>query len=500
MATIDIDKYRLIRRLYTVEKLSMRQISKHLGISRTTVKKYCEGFLIPGERKEHQTEKTPLRISLEAEIIKIINENKDAPKKQKLNAKVIWQILRNSGYIIGESTVRKYIQEMRIDTPEIFIPLEFEPGEAMEFDWGDVYAYIKSVKTRVSVFCAVLPYSYGIFSAVFPDKTSSSFYMGHVMAFEYFGGVPLRCIYDNLKSAVLEGSGRDAIKQDKFKKLEAHYAFEGIFCNAASGWEKGSVENLVSIIRKIAFTPMPRVESYEELQQHVTKRCIEYCMEHKIKTRTRTIKDMLDEEKSYLMPLPAYPLDPSEEIKTHVYPDLTVRVRGIKYSVPNQYVGRTVTVKISPFHVDIYYLGKQLWHHKKGVHSSDHQFIPEHYLEILLKKPRAIKNAVPINKGIMPDEMASFLSLCKDRDKNVQFVNILLLAKKIDSDTLIWAVKQANLTGCPNYDLVCFYLDILEKKTLEDNQLDGVKVQSADLKQYDKFIEEGVKIYEKYDW
>jgi transposase len=111
----------------------------------------------------------------------------------------------------------------------------------------------------------VLPYSYGISAAVFPDKTSSSFFTGHVMVFEYFGGVALRCIYDY--AAVLEGSGKDAVKQKKFKKLEAHYAFEGVFCNAASGWEKGSVENLVAIARQIAFTPMPKVTNFAVLQE-----------------------------------------------------------------------------------------------------------------------------------------------------------------------------------------------------------------------------------------
>lgn len=489
MAIVNTDTYRLIRRLYTVEGLSQRQIAMHLGVSRPTVKKYCEGSILPGERKDYQIEKSPLRLALETEITRIVKENKDAPKKQKLNSKGIWEMLKESGYTIGESTVRKYVQEMRIDKPEIFIPLEFEPGEAMEFDWGDVYAYIKKLKTRVSVFCAVLPYSYGIFSAVFPDKTSSSFFMGHVMAFEYFGGVTQRCIYDNLKSAVLEGSGKDAVKQEKFKKLEAHYAFEGLFCNTSSGWEKGAVENLVSIIRKIAFTPMPWVDSYQELQEHVTRKCVEYCMTHRIKTRTRTIKDMLEEEKKFLIPLPTYPLDPAEEVKANVYSDLTVRVGGLKYSVPPEYVGKSVTVKVSPFNVDIYHLGKLIWQHKKGMHPSDHQYIPEHYLEILQRKPRAIKNAVPINKGVMPAELADFLKLCKERDKNVQFVNILLLAKKLESGTLLWAVKQANLTGSPSYDRVCLYLEILESKAnFAITQEDGVKVSPADLKQYDQLI------------
>lgn len=491
MAAVDIDTYKMIRRLYTVEGLSQRQIAKQLKVSRKTVKKYCEGACLPGIRKAYVMEKSPLRAAIETEIVKIINDHKDAPSKQKINAKIIWQMLDKAGFKVGESTVRKYVQEMRVDKPDIFIPLEFEPGEAMEFDWGDAYAYIDKVKTRVSIFCAALPYSYGIFAAVFPDKTSSSFFTGHVMAFEYFGGVPLRCIYDNLKSAVLEGSGKNAVKQKKFKKLEAHYAFEGVFCNAASGWEKGSIENLVAIVRQIAFTPMPKVTSFMELQEHLTYKCMQYCQNHKIKGRPRSIKDMLDEERKHLLPLPAYPLDPAEEVKARVYHDLTVRLNGVKYSVPPDYVGLAVTLKISPFHVDIYYEGNLLYHHKKALRQSDHQYIPEHYLKILERKPRAIKNAAPIKKGVLPHELSEFMRLCKQRDKNYQLVDILLLGKRIDSDTLLWAVKQANLTGTPTYDLVCFYLDI-QAQNSADRIDDGVKVKPVDFIKYDELIERGV--------
>lgn len=484
--TIDHDTYKRIRRLHVVEGLSQRQIARQLNVSRKTVRKYCDGALLPGMRQEYPAEKSDTRKAMEEKIVQLIHEHKDAPSKQKLNAKAIWEILCKAGYSIGTSTVRKYIQEMRIEQPEIFVPLEFEPGEVMEFDWGDVYAYVNNVKTRVSLFCAVLPYSYGIFAAVFPDKTSSSFFAGHVMAFEYFGGVPLTCMYDNLKSAVLEGSGKDAVKQERFKKLEAHYAFEGIFCNVNSGWEKGAVENLVAIVRQIAFTPMPRVQDYAELKEHVAQKCGEYCRNHKIKGRPKGIQEMLAEERKHLLPLPAYPLDPAEEQKALVYPDLTVRVNNIKYSVPPAYVGLSVTVKISPFYVDIYHEGSLIHRHRKALHPLDHQYIPEHYLEILMRKPRAIKNAAPLKRGVLPAELSEFMKLCKHRDKNYQLVNILLLGKRIDPETLLWAVRQANTTGTPTYDLVCFYLEIQKEQApvVEDE----VKVKGVDFNRYDELL------------
>ena len=51
---------------------------------------------------------------------------------------------------IGDSTVRKYIRELRSEKPEIFVPLAFEPGESMEVDWGDAYCYLNNIKTKVS--------------------------------------------------------------------------------------------------------------------------------------------------------------------------------------------------------------------------------------------------------------------------------------------------------------------------------------------------------------
>ncbi|HAG10307.1 MAG TPA: hypothetical protein DCK76_02720 [Desulfotomaculum sp.] len=81
------------------------------------------------------------------------------------------------------------------------------------------------------------------------------------------------------------------------------------------------------------------------------------------------------------------------------------------------------------------------------------------------------------------------MQLCKHRDKNYQLVNILLLGRKIDHDTLLWTVKQANATGTPSYDLVCFYLEI--QTGAADPAGDGVKVKPVDFNKYDELIERG---------
>ena len=69
---------------------------------------------------------------------------------------------------------------------------------------------------------------------------------GHVRAFAFFGAVPRRCAYDNLKSVVISvGKGRQRTLTRQFRELRSHYLFRTRFCNVARAHEKGHVENLV---------------------------------------------------------------------------------------------------------------------------------------------------------------------------------------------------------------------------------------------------------------
>ena len=490
---ISVEVYNKIRKLHLVEKRSQREISRILGVSRNTVRKYVNGEHLPSTGKNIER-KSHLREAVEPHIIKCLEANKKQPKKQRMNAKNIWDYLRKKkGFKIGRSTVRRYVREIKAENPKIFIPLSFEPGEAMQIDWGESPVYMGGTKRKISFFCSALPNSYGIHGSVYPDKTMESFYMGHIKAFEFFEGVPIKCIYDNLKTAVLTGGGKKVVLQKRFKKLVAHYGFKPIFCNIRAGWEKGSVENLVSIIRSIALTPMPRVKDFKELQQVVTSRCVEYCDTHQRKHYKDSIKDMLKEEKKHLLPLPAVPMDPAKTVTARVNSDLTVQYKKVKYSVPASLAGREVTLKITPFNVCIWYQGEMIYEHKKSENEHEHQYIPEHYLKILERKPRAINNALPLKKGVMPQELIKFKELCKEQNVNEQLVSILKLAQKIPKKDVLWAVNMANQSGNPNFNLVSFYLDIQNEKielNNDSNQKNDYPVsnKSIDLNQYDNIM------------
>lgn len=133
--TIDLDLYRKIRRLYN-EGRSQRQIARILRCSRKTVKKYGRGEIPHDAKRTGPKAESPLRRVLDQEILSMLEENKTLPKKQRRTAKDIWQELKRKGFDVAESTVRRYMRELSQKQPEAFVPLDFEPGEAMQVDLG----------------------------------------------------------------------------------------------------------------------------------------------------------------------------------------------------------------------------------------------------------------------------------------------------------------------------------------------------------------------------
>jgi hypothetical protein len=107
----------------------------------------------------------------------------------------------------------------------------------------------------------------------------------------------------------------------------------------------------------------------------------------------------------------------------------------------------------------------------------EHQYLPEHYLTLLERRPRAMANAAPLKYGSLPPELEKFRKLNRDKDKYEQLAKILLLGQKIDATALLAAVDWANRTGSPTYDAVRFYL---ETRNVEMNSQDKTDCACAD--------------------
>ena len=477
------ETYGKIRALY-VNGASIRWIARTLGVSRKVVTKYCNGATTPDNRNAAVPRQATLREAAEAEIVRMLEENASLPRKQRLSAKDMWNILVSEHKIaISEPYVRLLVRELRDAHGDEFIPLLHEMGESVQIDWlEDVVVFIDGIRSIVQVLVFALPYSGAVCAFVYPDRTTLCFLHGHVKYFEWLNGVVRRCTYDNLKTAVLSGSGKNAVTQDEYKQIERHYAFVAEFCNRASGWEKSNAENGVKITRNEAFTPIPRVKDFDDLQKHVSACLLKYNMTHKLQDRPRKIWDMFLEEQASLTPPPLSPFEVDETVHTKVYHDQTVRYNKVRYSVPHGYTGKRVTLRVSPFELKVYFRGKLLYAHLRQREGGFDQYILDHYLEALSRKPRATGQALPIAKGVMPPECRAFLDLCPAPDAKRQLVEIMLLARDIDEERVIAALGDAVCTGKPTAELVRYYL---YGQQMPD---DAFVIEHSDLSEYDKLI------------
>lgn len=484
---IDTGLYAAIRKCKN-QKMSMRQTAENLCISRNTVKRYWEGAHTPDERIAYpESVQSEMKLEIMAALGRYFEENREfSSGKQAINAKTAWEELSKT-YTVGESTVRRYVQELKGKNPKAFIPLSFEPGEVMQVDWCEVKVCLQGHIWKVPVFCAVLPYSYTIFAMVLPDMRTPSFVWGHVKAFEAFGGVPQRVFYDNLKTAVFSGSGANAVKQERFLMLEAHYAFEAVFMNAAAGNEKGSVENLCGLIRQVAFTPIPKGEDLEKIQEQATIRCLNYNRIHKIKDRKYSIAEMSEQERPCLAPLPVKPYEAHIIKEAVVGSDLTFRYEGTKYSLPQEYVGKTVSIRIYPYRIDAWFKGSMACSHKRAFIKGEDQYLPEHYLSLLEQRPRSVSNATPLKYGVMPPELKRFRDGCMEKDNYAQLAQILLLGRTVDASLLLKAVDYANKTGLPTLQKVQTYLSLTDAAAQAAIN-DTVTVKRQELSDYDALL------------
>lgn len=399
---ITVNDYEKIRTMYMREHMSQRAIAKALGISRNTVAKYCTGASYPGLRADYHRDASVMT----PDVIQFIQQCflEDAqernPKQHHTARRIYDRLVEERGFTGCESSVRAAVRNLRRTRSKAYVPLEFHPGEAMQIDWGQAAVMLGQERLMVNIFCARLCYSCTPFAMCFRKQNTEAFLEGLAHAFSFFGGVPRRVIFDNARVAVKSGYGKQAVSQDRYAAFAAHYCFETVYCNPASGNEKGLVENLVGTTRRNIFVPVPRMSSMQELNEMLVARCSQYIESHKVLRRPIAVKDALEEERKGLLPLPQLCYNSRTVMEVRVSPYATARMETNNYSVPVKYVGCTVAMKAGAETVSIYSDGAEIAVHPRCYGRNQDILSLEHYLPILERKPRSILQAKPVRHAL----------------------------------------------------------------------------------------------------
>jgi transposase len=284
--------------------------------------------------------------------------------KEEYSYVVIHQLL-SPMVPVSESTVRRYCQKHFPQAPRGTHLRDTIPGEIMEVDFGQLgmmYDPLEKRSRRVYVFSARLRHSRMAYRQLVFSQKQEVFFMCHVHAFEFFGGVPERVVPDNLKAAVIKASFTDPVVNRVYHRLAEHYGFVIDPCLPYRPRLKGGVENDIKFI-KGNFWPL-----YREHQRRVGNdipswegagRALEDWGEQ-VSRRVlsgvgRRPTDLFHhEEADCLKSLPDSRWKPVRWASAKVHETWRVQVGRAYYSVPYQYIGKTLQVYISGSQVEIY--------------------------------------------------------------------------------------------------------------------------------------------------
>lgn len=449
---IKMDQYEYIRTAHRVYEKSIRQIQKETGHSRVTIRKVLEGEF-PGQKRRSERA-YPVLEKHRNTIERWLKEDRENPKKQRHTASRIYaRLVEEEGYAGSEVTVRRYVRQVKakegMDTSGAFLILEPECGQEAEVDWGEALAIVQGTRTPFHFFCMRSRFSGRSFVRAYPCERQQAFFDAHVHAFGFFGGVFPVLVYDNLKSAVEKVlTGRNRIEQDAFRRLRSYYNFEARFCNPGSANEKGGVEGVIGYVRRNFLVPVPVVESFGELNDHLLRACLRHG-NHCTHGRTENIDALFEKETKYLIPLPDAPFANIALLETKVNKYSTVVVDKNRYSVPVSYVRLKVRVELSIDSIDIFYDGKKIAGHARLFGNNKWQLDPQHYLELIRRKPGAFDSALVIRRWrpAWPACLEKLLLRFRERQGDTtgikDFITVLMLYRDYPPEDIEAVVELA---------------------------------------------------------
>ncbi len=244
---------------------------------------------------------------------------------------------------------------------------------------------------------------------------------------------------DNTKIAVAQILGDGTRQKTRaFSELQSHYLFAERFGRPGKGNDKGKVEGLVGYARRNFLVPLPRVSSYDALNQHLRTGCQERRAKV-LRGHQDTIGKRFEWDRQALPPLPPVPYEACEKQATRVSSLSLVRYRANDYSVPVEFGHREVVMKGYVHEVAIHCGTQEIARHARSYEKHDAIYEPRHYLPLL-------DQAAPLAEWELPEEFARMRRLLESRQGKKgkrEYVQILRLLEHFTLTEVQASMQQA---------------------------------------------------------
>jgi transposase len=391
---VSMHKIKDILRLHFEAKLSQHQIAASLKLSSGAVNKYLAlaraakvSWPLPDDMDE-----AALRSLLRPHINKINNYHEPdyASIHQELKRKgvtllLLWQEYEQTH---GKKAYRyaqycaKYKEWSSQQKPSM--RQIHRAGEKLFIDYCgptvDIIDPVTGEIRRASIFVAVLGASNYTYAEATWDQTLPNWVASHVRAFQFFGGVPLLLIPDNLRSAVTKACRYEPKINRTYADLAAHYSTAVLPARPHRPKDKAKAENAVLVVERwiLARLRHHTFVGLTELNTAIAKLLHE--LNHRpFKKLPGTRASQFEAiDKSALKSLPSRPYEFATFKDARVHVDYHIEIDHHYYSVPYKLIKQIVNVRLTANTVECFYNGQRVASHLRSYLRGKHTTLPEH--------------------------------------------------------------------------------------------------------------------------
>ena len=484
---------REVLRLHLGMSLSLRQVARALGLSRSVVtdvinRTQAAGLTWPlpdhvdDEQLEHQLYSDrrlgraprpgPDFAAIHAELL----------KHKNLTLAMLWQEYKASHPEDGlqySQFCNRYRQWAR--TLDVVLRHSHKAGEKLFVDYAGDTIPITDPKTgavhRASLFvCALGASSYTYAEATWGQDTRS-FVVAHVHAFAFFGGVPQMLVPDQLKAGVIEASRYEPEIQRTYLEMAEHYGCVILPARPKKPRDKAKAEAAVQLVQRwiVAALRNRTFFSLEEANEAI-RECLERLNRRpfqKIEGSRRSRFEELD--RPALLPLPSQPYTVATWKTTRVNIDYHVQVDKNLYSVPYTLARQEVEVRLTDTTVEVFHRGQRVAAHRrlygKGKYTTEASHCPASHRRHMEWSPSRL---VAWAKSIGPETARLVETILADRPHPEQgyrsCLGLMSLARRYPADRVEQACARAVAIGARSYRSVKSILEKgLDRQTTADS-------------------------------
>ncbi len=267
---------------------------------------------------------------------------------QGLSARRILQDLTSEHSFPGSYfSVRRFVCRLGKSTPLPFRRLECAPAQEAQVDFGLGAPIIgpDGKRRRPYVFRIVLSHSRKAYSEAVFQQTTDNFLLCLENAFWFFGGTTQTVVLDNLKAAVTKADWFDPELNPKVRSFATHYGIVFLPTRPRMPRHKGKVERGVDYVQENAlkartFTSLEEENAFlRTWEQTIADTRVHGTI------RQQVGKLFAEVDRPALRPLPTERFPFFYESRRKVHRDGHVEVAKAYYSVPPEYLGRSVWVR-----------------------------------------------------------------------------------------------------------------------------------------------------------